>query len=226
MRRAKFDLDSDKQQPTSTAARSRRPGEQRSLHELLGGGIVADILLWKNKHLSAAILAGATLIWFLFEVVEYHFITLMCHISIIAMFVVFIWSNVAHMFDWSPSKIPEVVALQRAINEVASALRGKLQYSISSLHDIARGKDLKLFLLAMVSLWILSVVGSCCSSISLCYLCFLCIQTLPALYERYEYEVNNLITTGSRDLRKLYMKLDSKVLGKIPRGPVKEKKFK
>ncbi|EHA8592107.1 putative Reticulon-like protein B14 [Cocos nucifera] len=78
----------------------------------------------------------------------------------------------------------------------------------------------------MVSLWILSVAGSCCSSISLFYFCFVCIQTLPALYERYENEVNNLITTGSRDLKKLYMKLDSKVLGKIPRGPVKEKKFK
>lgn len=61
---------------------------------------VADILLWRSKYLPAGILAGATTIWFLFEVVEYPFLTLMCHISIIAMLVVFVWSNVAAPMDW------------------------------------------------------------------------------------------------------------------------------
>jgi len=60
---------------------------------------VADILLWRNKHLSAGILAGVTLIWFLFEVVEYHFFTLLCHLFILTMVLVFIWSNAAPLFD-------------------------------------------------------------------------------------------------------------------------------
>lgn len=57
------------------------------------GLVVADVLLWRNKHLSAGIVAGATFVWFLFEVLEYHFLPLMCHISIVAMLVLFIWSN-------------------------------------------------------------------------------------------------------------------------------------
>ncbi|KAF9617244.1 hypothetical protein IFM89_035188 [Coptis chinensis] len=55
---------------------------------------------------------------------------------------------------------------------------------------------------------------------------FLCIGTLPALYKRYEREVGYLAGTRTQDIRKLYKKLDSRVLNKIPRGPVKEKKFK
>ncbi|KAI7738896.1 hypothetical protein M8C21_002059 [Ambrosia artemisiifolia] len=45
-------------------------GRDRSLHSALGGGQVADILLWRNKSLSAAILLGFTMIWLLFEVLE------------------------------------------------------------------------------------------------------------------------------------------------------------
>lgn len=57
-------------------------------------------------------------------------------------------------------------------------------------------------------------------------LVFLCIQTLPALYDQYEDEVDYLAGRGSRKLKKVYRKFDSKVLDKIPRGPVKEKKSK
>lgn len=53
-----------------------------------------------------------------------------------------------------------------------------------------------------------------------------CLETLPALYERYEEEVDHLATKGNRDAKKLYKKFDSKVLNKIPRGPVKEKRFR
>lgn len=53
---------------------------------------------------------------------------------------------------------------------------------------------------------------------------FLCIQTLPALYERYEDEVDRLVAKGSHDLKKLYKRLDSEILSKIPRGPAVTKK--
>jgi hypothetical protein len=54
---------------------------------------------------------------------------------------------------------------------------------------------------------------------------FLFLHTLPALYERYEAEVDHLVGRGREDLRKFYKKFDSKVLNKIPRGPTKNKKF-
>lgn len=55
---------------------------------------------------------------------------------------------------------------------------------------------------------------------------FVCLETLPALYERYEEQVDEIAGKGNRNVKKLYEKFDSKVLNKIPRGPVKEKKFR
>ena len=60
----------------------------------------ADLLLWKNKNVSAGVLLGMTVIWFLFEGVEYNFITLLCHITITTMLVLFIWSIVADILKW------------------------------------------------------------------------------------------------------------------------------
>lgn len=58
----------------------------------------------------------------------------------------------------------------------------------------------------------------------LCFTVFLCLVTLPIMYERYEYEVNYLASKGNQDVQRLFNTLDTKVLTKIPRGPVKEKK--
>lgn len=38
-------------------------------------------------------LGAATAIWILFELLEYHFITLVCHIAIVVLAVLFVWSN-------------------------------------------------------------------------------------------------------------------------------------
>lgn len=58
------------------------------------------MLLWKNINVSAALLAGTTLIWLLFEVAEYNFVTLVSHISITTMLVIFIWCMAAEIFSW------------------------------------------------------------------------------------------------------------------------------
>ncbi|KAM0933096.1 hypothetical protein DsansV1_C38g0235821 [Dioscorea sansibarensis] len=200
-------------------------GRRRPLHDLLGGRKVADIILWRNKQLSGAILGGVTLIWFLFEVVDYHFLTLLCHISMAAMLLLFIWSNGAVFFDKTPPKISETILSERAFKEVALTIHAKLNKFLSILHDISHGKDLKLFLLTLISLWIVSVIGSYCSSLSLLYFGFLCILTMPVLYEKYESDVDRILYKGSRDLIRMYSTFDHKVLNKIPRGPVKEKKF-
>lgn len=56
-------------------------------------GAAADVLLWRNKKISAGLLSAATVIWVLFELLEYHLLTLICHILIAALAVLFLWSN-------------------------------------------------------------------------------------------------------------------------------------
>ncbi|OVA14260.1 Reticulon [Macleaya cordata] len=196
-------------------------GRKRPLHAVFGGGRVADVLLWRKKNISAAILIGITIIWFLFEVVEYNFLTLLCHASITTMLVVFIWSNGAALFDRTPPKIPEIILSESAFKKAASTFHSKLYLLFTTIYDIACGKDLKFFILAIAFLWVLSVIGTQISTLNLVYIGLLCIGTLPALYDRYEHEVDYLASRWNRDLRKQYRKFDSKVLRKIPRGPVK-----
>ena len=43
-------------------------------------------------------------------------------------------------------------------------------------------------------------------------------MTLPALYERYDSEVDHLVARGVHDLRTHLADMDSGVLRKIPRG--------
>jgi hypothetical protein len=42
---------------------------------------------------SASILGAATAAWGLFEVAEYHFLTLVCYAAMIAMVTFFLWTN-------------------------------------------------------------------------------------------------------------------------------------
>lgn len=55
---------------------------------------------------------------------------------------------------------------------------------------------------------------------------FMCVVTLPIMYQRYEYEVDYLASKGNQDVKRLFNTLDSKFLNRIPRGPVKEKKYR
>ncbi|VAH78837.1 unnamed protein product [Triticum turgidum subsp. durum] len=195
----------------------------KSIHRILGGGKAADILLWKNRKVSAGVLAGATLTWFLFDVVEYDAVPLLCQIAIFAMLAIFIASNAAPLFDRAPPKIPQVVVSEHAFREMAMTIHHKLEYAASLLYDIACGKDLKKFLMVVGSLLLLSVIGGSCSFTSLLYLGFLCAHTLPVLYQHYETEVDHLVARGGQDIKKFYEKVDSNLLNKIPRGPVKTK---
>ncbi|KAE8124890.1 hypothetical protein FH972_019735 [Carpinus fangiana] len=199
-------------------------GRGREVHELLGGGKVAEVLLWKKRNVSAALLIGMTIIWFLFEVVEYNFVTLFCHISITAMLLFFLWCTGAEIFGWNPPKIPESILLDSAFREVASTFHARFNQLLSKLLDIAYGKDPPLFLLAIFSLYVLSVVGTYVSFLNLLYFGLVCMQTLPYLYDRYKDEVDSLVGDVIRDMRTKYNKFDSMFLNKIPRGPVKVKK--
>ncbi|MBA0846753.1 hypothetical protein Goshw_006801, partial [Gossypium schwendimanii] len=166
-------------------------GRERPVHAILGGGKVADVLLWRNQKLSATLLFGVTAIWYLFEVIEYNFVTLFCHICITTMLIVFIRSITAEYFGWNPPKIPELISNEDAFREVGSTFHRRLNEFLGKFLHIAG---------------------------------FLCMETLPYLYARYEKEVEYHAGQMTKKASKMYKRFDSRVLNKIPRGPVKENK--
>ncbi|XP_020210654.1 reticulon-like protein B14 [Cajanus cajan] len=204
---------------------AQRPGlfdRQRPLHAALGGGKLADILLWKDKISAAAIVAGFSIIWFLFEVVECHFVTLLCYIIMAIMLVLFVWYNAAGLITWSLPQIYDFEIPEPTFRYFYK----KLNSFLRKFYDISTGKDLTLFFVTVSGLWIMSAIGNYFTTLNLLYIMFLCLVTLPIMYERYEHEVNYLASKGNQDVKRLFNTFDSKVLNKIPRGPVKEKKHK
>lgn len=214
--------DSDDQVPRPSSRPSRFIGQSRPLHSILGSDRrVADILLWRNKTLSASILAGFTIIWFLFEVVELHFITMACYILMTLMLIFFIWTQGASFFNWRPPTIHDIQVSESTVRYMLLGVNKLL----TRFYWISCGDDLARFFVALASLWILSIAGSYSSALNVLYVVFLCLITIPILYERYEREVHYIATQGKGDMKRLYKNLDTRVLSKIPRGPVKEKKY-
>lgn len=59
----------------------------------------ADVLLWRNKKISASVLGGATVVWVLFEWLNYNFITLLCFAVVVVMVAQFVWSNASGLLN-------------------------------------------------------------------------------------------------------------------------------
>lgn len=47
---------------------------------------------------------------------------------------------------------------------------------------------------------------------------------MPLIYDKYEDEVDSFADKALAELKKQYAVFDAKVLSKIPRGPLKDKK--
>ncbi|KAL3517226.1 hypothetical protein ACH5RR_024128 [Cinchona calisaya] len=199
-------------------------GREKPVHQVFGGGKPADVLLWRNKKISAAVLGGATAVWVLFELLEYHLLTLVCHILILALAILFLWSNATTYLKKSPPRIPEVRLPEEPFLQFAAALRFEINRALAVLRAVASGRDLKKFLVVITGLWFFSIIGSYCNFLTLFYITFVLLHTLPVLYEKYEDKVDPFVEKAMIEIRKQYAVFDAKVLSKIPRGPLKDKK--
>jgi len=199
-------------------------GREKPLHKVLGGGKPADVFLWRDKKISGGLLGVVSCIWVLFELIEYHLLSLVCHILIFALATLFLWSNASTFINKSPPQIPEVGIPEDIIVGVAFALRVEINRALAILRDIASGKDVKKFLAVITGLWIVSILGGCCNFLTLFYICFVLLHTVPVLYEKFEDQVDPFAEKALAEIKKQYAVFDAQVLSKIPRGPLKDKK--
>ncbi|KAG7561675.1 Reticulon [Arabidopsis thaliana x Arabidopsis arenosa] len=219
--------DSEHEKPESPSALKakiyRLFGREKPVHKVLGGGLPADVFLWRDKKLSASVLGVATAIWVLFELVEYHFLSLVCHILIFALAALFLLSNAHAFMNKTPPKIPELHIKEEHFLMIVSALRNELNQGFVILRSIALGRDLKKFLMVVVGLWIISVVGNWFNFLTLLYICFVLLHTVPMLYEKHEDKVDPVAEKTLKELKKHYMVFDEKVLSKLPIASLKAK---
>ncbi|KAI3990602.1 hypothetical protein MKX01_022902, partial [Papaver californicum] len=106
----------------------------------------ADVFLWRNKKISASILGGATVAWVLFELLEYHLLTLVYQCAILTLAVLFLYSNASTFIQKSRPKIPEVHLPEDPFLQIAAGMRIEINRDLACLCKIASRYDLKKFL--------------------------------------------------------------------------------
>ncbi|PKA61809.1 Mediator of RNA polymerase II transcription subunit 33A [Apostasia shenzhenica] len=147
-KRSSSSSDSENDEPLFVNVRKKRLfGRKDPVHTVLGGGKSADIMLWRNKPMSGGILAGVTVIWLLFEWMDYHLLTFICHSLIFFLAALFLWSNAASFINRDPPKFPEVILSEEMFLTVAQAARFQINEAFATFRFVAMGKDLKNFLL-------------------------------------------------------------------------------
>ncbi|KAG0498134.1 hypothetical protein HPP92_002825 [Vanilla planifolia] len=221
--------DSDDEKPKSSDPSIKSKiyrlfGREKPVHQVLGGGKPADLFLWREKKASAAVLVVATAIWVLFELMEYHLLTLVCHCVILSLAFLFVWSNASSFINKSPPHIPQVIVPEDLAVNIALSLRFEINRLLATLREIASGRDLKKFLVVITGLWVVSILGSCCNFLTLFYIVLALLHVVPIVYEKYEDKIDSFGEKAVREFKKQYAVFDAKVLSKIPKGPLKDKK--
>ncbi|KAK1391057.1 hypothetical protein POM88_019235 [Heracleum sosnowskyi] len=120
----------------------------------------ADVILWRNKQLSASMLAASTVIWLLFERVGYHVLSFICNSLILSLAALFLWSNLSSFLNKSPPVLPELSLPEDVTMKVALLLRQYINKAFMVLTDVASKKDVKKFLYVILGLYVISVVAS------------------------------------------------------------------
>eukprot|EP00250_Pteridium_aquilinum_P004029 c14280_g1_i1 orf=463-1206(-) len=191
---------------------------ERSLHNIFGGGKAADAFLWRDKFLSAGILAGASIIYFVLEHSGYTLLSILATLLLVTFGVLFVWSNAAALLNRSPPPVPDFNLSEDEARSLALMLRDEVNKILAVAHDLALGKDLKLLLKVAAVLWGLSVVGGWFHFLTLVYLAIVLSHTVPALYERYEDQVDFYAKRGYEEAHNRYRALDANYLSKLTKN--------
>ncbi|EFJ16448.1 hypothetical protein SELMODRAFT_179628 [Selaginella moellendorffii] len=194
---------------------------KKNVHELLGGGKCANVLLWKQKNVSTSLLVGSTVAWFLFEWSGYTLLSLVCNVLLFLIVILFLWATIASLLHRPPPPIPEIVLTEEMVHDSAATLRVEINKALLAAHDVAIGKDFRVFLKVTVVLWILSKLGAWFNFITLVYILVVGAHTIPVIYDKYQDEIEAMIGKLFEEAKKQYSKVDANVLSKIPRSAKK-----
>ncbi|OMO89987.1 Reticulon [Corchorus olitorius] len=198
-------------------------GRQGSVHQCLGGGNAADVLLWKRWRVSFGVIIVATVAWLIFERSGLPFLSICSDVLLILIVLLFVRANYAALRNRQLQTLPELVLSEEMVNDAAASFRVKINNVLLMAHDITLGKDFRLFFKVVVCLWLLSAIGSYCSFFTLAYIGTILSITVPAFYSKYEERVDKCCGIIHRKFSQHYKIVDESVTSRIPRSIPKDK---
>ncbi|KAA8516333.1 hypothetical protein F0562_016626 [Nyssa sinensis] len=74
---------------------------QRTVHQILGGGLVADMMLWRQKNVTVGILVVTLAAWVVFERSGYTLLSLVSSVLLLLVAILFLWAKSAAILNRS-----------------------------------------------------------------------------------------------------------------------------
>ncbi|XP_019432008.1 PREDICTED: reticulon-like protein B12 isoform X1 [Lupinus angustifolius] len=198
---------------------------QRTLHDILGGGLVADLILWRRKNLTVGILLVTLAAWVMFERSGYTLLSLVSNVLLLLIVILFLWAKSAAVLNRPAPPLPKLHLSEETVNEVAAFIRTRVNDLLSASQDVALGKDSRLFLKIAAYLCLISIVGGLTDFLTLAYTSLFIVLTVPALYERYEDCIDRNILKGYHRLCQLYVKINVEYVSRVQNWIVEKEKL-
>ncbi|KAL2458682.1 Reticulon-like protein B11 [Abeliophyllum distichum] len=193
-----------------------RESHRFSVHLSLGGGAVADMLLWKNWFGSAALLIGSTALWFLFERAGYNLLSFISNVLFLLVVILFFWAKSALLLNRPLPPVPNLDISEESVVKAADEMRVWVNRALSIGHDIAIGGNLGLFIQVFLVLWVISYLGSFFNFLTLVHIGVLLSLSVPVLYDKYQMQIDEKLIIAHKIIQTQYQKIDEQILKKIP----------
>lgn len=194
----------------------RRP----SVHQALGAGSVADLLLWRKWCASALLLASTTSLWLLFEFAGYNPLSFAANVLLLLVTILFVWAKTATLLNRPLPPVPDLEVSDETVEKVADAIRVWVNRALSVGHEIAICGNLRVLVQVAALFWLISFIGNLCNFITFVYIGSLLALSIPVLYEKYQNQIDDHMLVVYKILDACY----NAVLRRIPVSLHKKKK--
>eukprot|EP00268_Persea_americana_P019791 TRINITY_DN2017_c2_g1_i1.p1 TRINITY_DN2017_c2_g1~~TRINITY_DN2017_c2_g1_i1.p1 ORF type:complete len:225 (-),score=37.02 TRINITY_DN2017_c2_g1_i1:599-1273(-) len=218
------DLDRASAPVNDSSSTATPPPPCKSVHRALGGGQVADVLLWKRRDVGIYLFMVSSTLWFLFERAGYSLITLVANVLLLLVVILFFWAKSASLLNRPLPPLPDLEVSEDFVIKTADAAQVWINYVLAIANDIALGRDVKLFVQVASGLLLVSLMGNLFNFFTLVYIGVVLSLTVPTLYDKYQDQIDDKLCVAHKVLSTWFRKFDAVVLGKIPLSLNKEKK--
>ncbi|XP_057512181.1 reticulon-like protein B12 [Actinidia eriantha] len=198
---------------------------QRTVHQILGGGFVADVMLWRRKNLTVGILVVTLAVWLVFEKSGYTLLSLVSSVLLLLLAILFLWAKSAAILNRPPPPLPDLYLSEELVNDLSGFLRSHINALLSVSKNVALGKDTTMFIKVAAYLWLISFIGGLTDILTLGYTSLVIVLTIPSLYEKYEDYIDRYVLMGCRKLQQLYVEFDVVCLGRVRKWILEKKKL-
>ncbi|KAL2510010.1 Reticulon-like protein B12 [Forsythia ovata] len=198
---------------------------ERTIHQILGGGHVADMMLWRQKNLTVGILVVTLAAWVVFERSGYTLLSLTSSVFLLLFTILFLWAKSAAILNRPAPPLPNLYLSEEIMNEAAAFIGNHINVLLHVSEDIALGRDSRMFVKVALSLLLISVIGSLTDFFTLIYTGLVIVLTVPALYERYEDHIDRYALTGYKNSQQLFVRFDAQCISMVQKWILEKKKL-